>query len=535
LIEGEVVSRTLAICLAVHLCAGSWALAQADDEARLQAEVTAASRRFDAIIDAGLAKAGLTAVPAAEHGQFYRRLHLDIAGRIPDLIDVADYIDDPSENKQYIWADKLFKSERFAVHFANIFRSFILPSNNNVQVGAFAPQFDAFLRERLQSEAGWDSIVRSILSSQSMSPYDVDRPVQRAPAVANVFFAVNENKPENLASSVSRVFLGVKLECAQCHAHPFASWKREQFWEFAAFFSNVNQAVGFNQSLRVGREILIPGTNTTVKSKFLDGKSPDWKPTSDPRQVLAEWVTDRKNPYFAKAAADFLWCYFFGVSLLEQIEHAESEEGPSHPELLQALADEFVAHNFDLKFLMRAIVQTKAYQRSSGHPGKDSSLETAMFARMPVRGLTASQIFDSILSATGIQETGLPPINPNFVQPGQQLGLRGQFLLRFEGEEKSSERQTSILQALFLMNNKELTDKLKVQSNESLRVIATGSAYRDTASRVDSLYRWVLSRPPRGEETQRLVRYIDGGRDRTRAFEDVYWVLLNSGEFLLNH
>lgn len=516
-----------------------------DAEARIKAEVMAASKRIDAAIEARARKAGMKVAGPADPAQFYRRVNLDLVGCIPDLVDAADYVSDDRDEKRWIWTEKLFADPRFASHFANIYRAFLLPNNSNVQQSGLVVQFETFLRQKLQANVSYDSMVREILMPQNAN--GMARNFAFNGGVANgssaAFYFANENKPENLASSASRLFLGVKLECAQCHAHPFASWKREQFWEFAAFFRTINpsQPIDLNgaQPVAVGRnEIQIPGTNTVVKAKFLDGTNPEWKDNDYPPQVLAEWVSNAKNPYFAKATADFLWSYFFGVSLLEQIEHADAEDSISNPDLLQVLAEELVNHNFDLKFLMRAIVHTEAYQRTT-QGGAGDHQEVALFARMQVRGLTGEQVYDSVLAAIGAKRETTPQFNNNaFVQPGQPMNLRGQFLTRFNGEEKAGERQTSILQALFLMNNKELADKVKMQNNESLRTIATGTSYENTGARIRSLYMWVLSRPPRSEEVERLARYVDSGgptRDRTRAFEDVFWVLLNSGEFLLNH
>jgi len=525
------VKRIVAICLVIVLGLGERVRAQSADEARLQAEVYAVSKRIDAAINARLQKAAVSIAAPADPAQFYRRVNLDLVGSIPDLVDAGDYVGDDRDDKRWIWTEKLFADEQFARHFANVYRAFLLPNNSNVQLGGFAVQFESFLRQKLQTNASYDAIVREILIPQA----------GRGEAFLNVgnsgvstaFYVANENKPENLASSASRLFLGVKLECAQCHAHPFASWKRDQFWEFAAFFSSVSQNNGIAVANR--NEIQIPGTNTVVKARFLDGTMPNWQDSDFPPQVLASWIGSAKNPYFARAAADFLWSYFFGVSLLEQMEHAEAEDSAANPELLQVLAEELSRHDFDLKFLMRAIVHSEAYQRSS-QGGQANSVEVALFARMQVRGLTGEQIYDSVMAAIGARRDMQP--TSMFQQPGQPLNLRSQFLAHYNSEEKSGERQTSILQALFLMNNKELSEKIKMGGNESLRTIATGASYPNTAARVNSLYMWVLSRPPRPAETARLVRYIDAGgptRDRLRAFEDVFWVLLNSGEFLLNH
>ena len=222
--------------------------AQGGDADKLQAEVKALSARVDEIIDKSLREAGVKAAPAAEPYQFYRRLNLDLGGKIPDLLDIRDYLDDPSPDKRWIWAEKLIQPDEksrdkdaFVNHFANVLRAHMITTDNNFQVIGQLPSFEAWLKQRLQANMAYDSMVRELLTGQ---PFGNPQPFGGQPGNVQgstaAFFFSNENKAENLAGSTARIFLGVKLECAQCHAHPFAKWTREQFWEFAAFFNNIN-------------------------------------------------------------------------------------------------------------------------------------------------------------------------------------------------------------------------------------------------------------------------------------------------------
>jgi len=363
------------------------------------------------------------------------------------------------------------------------------------------------------------------------------------------FYFVNENKPENLAAATTRTFLGVKLECAQCHAHPFAKWSRDQFWEFAAFFAGIqpgNVRGGIqpipNNNNPGPRTIKIPGTDKVVKAKFLSGQEPAWKDSDSSRMVLADWVTSAANPYFAKAAVDHIWGYFFGVSLLEPIMEPNDDSPITYPELLDEMARQFTEQNFDLKFLIKAIVHTEAYQRASTGLTRATKEDYNLFTRMPVRGLTPEQLFDSVAEATHYQQAGMS-MNNN-LQPfnNQPLTPRSQFLGKFTNQDRRHETQTSILQALFLMNGKFLAEQIKPENNGSFQTLLNSMDVSGkplpTAKRVESLYVWVLARLPRPEETERLVRYIDSGGplgDPRRAMSDVYWALLNSAEFMLNH
>ena len=223
----------------------------------------------------------------------------------------------------------------------------------------------------------------------------------------------------------------------------------------------------------VAREITIPGTAKVVKAKFLTGDEPKWKGNEPTRGVLADWITSPKNPYFAKATADMVWQYFFGVSLLEPIMEPSDDSPITHPQLLNDLAESLIAHDFDLKFLMRAIVHTQAYQRSSGNHGKVTKDDYVLFTRMPVRGMSPEQLYDSVIEAVigpkGHDASGI--YQPNFeFGPRQGNVGRAEFLAKFVNQDKRHESQTSILQALFLMNGKFLADKIK--SNENLDIIA---------------------------------------------------------------
>lgn len=478
----------------------------------------------------------------ASDGVFLRRLYIDLGGRIPDLTTVEDFLDKSKQG--YLFPreaeiDKLLstpsgKHYSYADNFAHYFRSLMLTENaNNFQAQQLRPSFEAWLRQRLQSNTGYDKMVHELLTSNAN--FNGGGMNNVSPAA---FYFSNENKVENLAGSTSRIFLGVKIECAQCHPHPFAKWKKEQFWEYAAFFGGMQQFNGRQQQpiSQFLREIKIPDTNKVAKARFLDGTNPKWQDGVPTRKTLADWVTAPNNPYFARAAVDHVWSYFFGISLLEPIMEPTDDSPPAHPELLDAMAKEFANQGYNLKFLVRAIVLTRAYQRESVAMSPKTKEQVQLFAKMPVRGMTPEQFFDSVCEATDHEEQ---VVGPQFNNGGfGPRTPRQEFLSKFTTQDKRSETQTSILQALFLMNGKFVADRTKptYESNKSLFTIATVPA--PAARRVLSLYRLVLSREPRPEESARYAAYINRGGatgNTAQAVADVYWALLNSAEFMLNH
>jgi hypothetical protein len=489
--------------------------------------------------------------PLAEDAIFYRRLHLDLVGRIPDLTRVRDFNDsvkDEGRRDERRWnaVETCLRDELTARHFANLWRTIIIGRSSNQQFQFFFPQFEAWLEDGIKKNTPLDKMTRDILTVQNVG----GQPIQAFGGnmqglTPTAFFAVNEGKAENLAGATARVFLGVKIECAQCHKHPFAKWTREQFWEFAAFYSGQNVFAPQQQprkkgempiSFTPGKEIVIPEINKVVKAKYLSGKEPEWGTFSDSRKVLADWVTSAENPYFARAMADHLWAYFFGVSLLEPILEPSDDSPVTHGELLDKLAQELIAHKFDQLFLVRAMVHTRAYQRSSGGPELATKEDYHLFLRMPIRSLTPEQIYDSVVVATNIKDQTVS-YDPRFGNPFQQVNTpRGQFLQKFGTQDRRYDPQTSILQALFMMNGKFLNARTRTETNGDLAELARQPT--NATEKIKTMYRWVMSREPRPEELARHVAYLESGgptRNHERAIEDIYWALLNSPEFLLNH
>jgi hypothetical protein len=269
-----------------------------------------------------------------------------------------------------------------------------------------------------------------------------------------------------------------------------------------------------------------------VKARFLDGKEPEWKGEGT-RPTLVEWMTAADNPYFAKAAVNRMWAHFFGVGLVDQPDGPGDEHPAHYTELLDELAREFIAHNYDVKFLIRALLASQTYQRAST-VSHASQKDLRLFARMPLRGLSPEQLFDSLAVATEYQDNS--PANPLAAFGGGPRSPRTQFLAKFGAQDQKTDYQTSILQALYLMNNEFIADRTSVHKNRTLATLAEQRT--GTARKVESLYLVVLSRKPRPEESDRFVRYVDAGGpagDPKKALSDVFWVLLNSPEFILNH
>jgi hypothetical protein len=515
-------------------------------------DAPALAARIDQLLAQRWAAVGARPAPPADDGEFLRRVYLDLAGRIPSVAETRAFLRDRRADRRAHLVERLLSSPRYAVHFTNVYRALLIPeAGNNFQVRLQQGGFETWLKQRLAKNAGYDQVVRDLLTAPISGRGGFPFGAGGAGGDPLTFYLAKEFKPENLAAGTARAFLGVSVECAQCHNHPFADWKREQFWGFASFFAGI-------QSRRIQdflapekedpskRQLPIPGTQRVAKARFLDGAEPQWEPKSGPRTTLADWITSPANPYFARATVNRAWAYYFGSGLVEPIdEMVGSSSTASHPEVLDLLANEFIAHKFDLKFLARTLTATRAYQRTSvtTHPSQD---DPTLFARMRLRGLTPEQLFDSVAQATGYRDSGG---GDDFLSGlvGGARSARSEFLTRFASSDRPTEAQTSILQALTLMNGKVTTAATSLQKSETLAAVVD-APFASTADRVEALYLATLTRKPTGKEIDRAVQFLHDAKDRARAkgdkamraagreaLADLFWALLNAPEFILNH
>ena len=507
-----------------------------------------------ALIDRHLAKdweaRGIVPAEVTDDAEFVRRAYLDLVGRAPKASEARAFIDDTAADKRVKLVDRLLTMPGHANHFAAVTRAQWLPqTTTNFQLAQFGTQFETWLRTRYRENTPADQVVKRILTVKmtvnNQNPtfrfVQADGTDPDGIAVAG-FYSANEGKPENVGSAVSRLFLGMKLECAQCHDHPFAPYTKDQFWQFAAFFSELSPLagprpgfVGPTQPQSDRNRIGIPGTDKKVTATFFDGTNPAWSPDRVPRVELADWLVSAKNPYFAKNTANRVWAHFFGIGIQDPVDEPGENNPPSHPELLKELGQAFADSGFDNRTLIRAITRTRAYQLTSKmtHPGQ---ADPRRFARMNLKGLTPAQLFDSLVAATGFREPAAfrNQANFGFVQPGNP---RSQFLNRFVNTDRPTETSTTILQALMLMNGQFIGDQTDLAKSEVLAAIVDVPGW-DTKQRVSTLFLTAFARNPTPDELDKFGSYVDRGGakgDKKQALADVFWVLLNSPEFLFNH
>jgi hypothetical protein len=338
-------------------------------------------------------------------------------------------------------------------------------------------------------------------------------------------------KPEELGTTTARIFLGMRLDCAQCHKHPFDRWTQEDFWGYAAFFAQTEQRSQNSSRVRLvdvkQGEAKLPDSDTIVPTKYLGGSLADANEGGTRRQQLAIWMVSRDNPYLARATVNLVWAQLFGRGLVEPLDDFGDHNPPSHPELLSELSQFFVHNDCNLRELYRTLVNTRAYQLSSRPKGKPEPAPE-LFAFMTVKTLTPEQLYDSLsrIALNRPAESQDPLSNPQ----------RQAFLIQMQTQTRTvTDFETGVPQALTLMNGPE--SSLATERPDGGLLAALEAPFFDDAARVDTAFLAALARPPRDEEKARFVGYLQASptSDRSQAVSDVVWALLNSAEFTLNH
>jgi hypothetical protein len=392
---------------------------------------------------------------------------------------------------------------------------------------------ERWFAQALNANKSWDRIVFDLLTASG---------TQDQNGAVTVFMA--NPKPDKVTDVVTRLFLGVQLQCAQCHDHPFTGWKRTEYWGMAAFFSKVSQSGNQKKAVKNGNVVAIseavtpqgkkakqPESALKVAPKFLQGEEPKLSANQPYRPVLARWLTSPNNPFFARALANKVWAHFFGRGLVNPVDDMHDDNAPTHPELLAILAEQFKANHFDLKYLIRAICNSQAYQRTSRPAGSNED-DNEYFSHAAVRVLSPAQLYDSLTMVLGRRAEPKGPKGKKGAAPKKgNLSARDQFLAFFRVEDgaRPTEYQAGIPQALRLMNS----PQINAETPAVARAIQVG-ANRPPAV-IEQLFLAALARRPTAAEVKRLTEYVRRQQNPQSGYADVLWALVNSSEFALNH
>lgn len=483
---------------------------------------------IDQQIDAQLAEAKVKPAPRSDDAEFLRRAYLDLTGVVPPADETRRFLDDRDPAKRAKLIDGLLASEAYGRRQADVWVPRLIPRDSDNRFIDRRP-FDKWLVEGFNSNRPWDQMVHDIVTASG--------PMDKNPAVT--FFLTNRSV-DKLTDTVCQDFLGVQLACAQCHNHPFTDWKQNEYWAMAAAFSKVQpdrvanpKKAGKDYSPGV-RELpaksrakdFFPEGAKTVPVKFLGAKeSPKLRSTEPYRPALADWMTSKDNPFFARAMVNRTWFQLFGRGFVNPVDDMHEDNEPSHPELLDELARQFAAGGFDLKQLIRGITNSQAYQRTSRpSPGTN---DPKLFARQTVKVMGPEMLFDSLTRVTG----GIPAAggrNGKGQNQPRALGLTPRdrfvdFYLAGADTANPTEFDAGIPQALKLMNSRPLTGGPGV----ALRYARPADS---VAKNVENMYLATLSRRPTTAEVGQVQALIARGQPLER-YGDLLWALLNSSEF----
>ncbi len=486
----------------------------------------AAAKFIDDEINKRLAAAKIPASPPCSDEEFVRRAYLDLTGVIPPAEKAKAFLESADPQKRARLVDELLEDPNFGRHLADVWQARLMPRDSANRFVLREP-FVRWLEEQFNKNTPWDKLVAGLVTASGS--------VEDNPAVT--YFLTNRSV-DKLTDSVSQNFLGVQLQCAQCHNHPFTGWKQTEYWGMAAFFEKVrpdnpknankgadNSKIGVQEGAgRTKAKDFFPESAKNVPPKFLGGPEPRLSPSEPYRPVLAKWLTAPDNPYFARAIVNRTWAMLFGTGFVNPVDDMHDENRPSHPELLDSLARGFAAGGFDLKNLYRGICASRAYQRTS-RPKGENHKDDQLFSHMAVKVLSPEQLFDSLATVTG---AGGGPERAAKGGKGGPVGARAQFVQFYlAGAEAANptEYEAGIPQALRLMNS-------RITGNPALirRFAAPGDKPADV---IEKIYLTALSRRPTPAEQKRLTEYVAKAATPAEAYGDILWAVLNSSEFAM--
>ncbi|MGE3806636.1 MAG: DUF1553 domain-containing protein [Gemmataceae bacterium] len=512
------------------------------------------ARNFiDVLIDKQLARLNLPASPACSDSEFVRRAYVDTIGRLPTAAETSAFLENKAKDKRDVLIDDLLKRPEFVDYWTYKWADILMLNGTLLRPQAIKAYYQ-WIHKHVEADTPWDEFVRAVITASGDSYSNG----------ATNFYALHQS-PEDMTENVSQAFLGLSIGCAKCHNHPLEKWTNDQYYAMANIFARV-KAKGWGGEPRNGDglrtlyvvasgELIQPRTGQPRPPTPLDGESIPFNDPGDRRLHLARWLTAPDNPYFARAITNRVWANFFGVGLVEAIDDMRISNPASNEELLLAAAKFTVEKKFDLKELMRAILQSNAYQRTS-RPLPGNQKEKRFFSRYYPRRMMAEVMHDAIVQVTGVptkfefvafpgadrQKTTAYPQGTRAIQL-YDSAVENYFLQTFGRNQRrivcECERsdEPSMVQVLHLANGKTINEKLKTTGNKIDDVLKRRRQGTTDEAILDEIYLMCLSRYPQAKERKALLELLpeQGAKNEREVFEDLFWGVLNSREFLFNH
>ena len=487
---------------------------------------------------------GIPPSPIADDATFLRRVTLDLTGRLPTVAEMKDFLAARDPGKRAAKVDALLDSAEYAEYFANKWSALLRNQRTQPLYARGSYLFWSWIRDAMADNLPFDQFARQVVAASGT--------LDQHPPVA-WYRQVKEAKQQ--MEDVAQLFLGTRMQCAQCHHHPFEKWSQEDYYGLAAFFANVARKPAGDryEELVYHKRGTAQMTNIRTKQPVLPtrlgAERLELKPEQDPRQALADWMSAKDNPFFAHTLVNRYWKHFFNRGLVEPEDDMRETNPPVNPELLHALAQDFTHHGYDLKRLIRVITTSTTYQLSAV-PNEHNAKDRQNFSRYYPKRLTAEVLYDAVntLVAAESQFAGQAPGTRAVALPDNSYNQTTYFLTVFGRPDSASAcecertQEASLAQSLHLLNASEIQTQLARADGRAERLAKDP---RPDDDKVGDLYHIALSRDPNAQELKlalgHLGRKTEGKEgdarlaSRREAFEDILWALLNTKEFLFNH
>ena len=483
----------------------------------------------------------------ADDGEWVRRVHLDIVGRIPDLETVEDFMADKAKDKRAKLIEDLLEDPAYIRNFTTIWTNNLIGRSTRGRNQLNRPALEKFLRMSFAKNRAWKDIVYDLVSAEGH--YDENGAVN--------FLLAHLNDGAVPATAITaRLFLGMQIQCTQCHKHPFNDWKQDQFWEFNSFFKQARRQEYRKYDEKTGRMVIdfveltsnnfegavfFEQRNAEMKVAYpkFNGSEVEPGAATNRRKELAKLMTTGEKPQIAYAMVNRMWGHFFGYGFTKPIDDMGPHNAPSNPALLERLTEEFVKSGYDLKQLCRWIANSEAYNLTSKFNAKNTrdnppGGETPLFSHVYLKSMSPEQLYDSLIVATAAHKSGQS--NWEQAEKKRQEWLR-QFFTAF-GTDENDESTTfdgTIPQALMLMNGELIKNAVSNANGSLLHTVLTDKSPGGESGKVKKLYLATLCRVPSRKEITTAQKILGGPRPSVEAFEDLFWALLNSNEFIFNH
>ena len=472
--------------------------------------------------------------------EFVRRAYLDCIGRMPTTAEAKAFLDDKDAKKRDKLIDSLVEMPEFADFWALKWADVLRSSRKTIQVkGSYG--FQAWLKQQFRQNTPWDQVVRTIITANGNT---------FANPPANYYRIAKD--PQSLAETTAQLFLGVRMQCAKCHNHPFERWSQDDYYGMAAWFAQVKTkpepVIGAKPAApasnaaevvflaRTG-EVTQPRTGKTMKPRFMGVGDAELKPGEDRRGALAVWLTAANNAFFSKSVANRVWFHLMGKGIVDPVDDFRDSNPACNDELLDALASDFAKNNFDMKHLVTTIMKSRTYQLSA-QPTESNKDDTKYFSHAVTKLLSAEQLLDAICDFTAVPEkfAGLPlgtratqlpdgevnhPFLKAFGQPARELAC-----------ECERESDGNLAQALQLINGPTVNEKVRNAGNRLAKLL---EAKKSNDEILSELFFAALARAPFDDEKKIALGHVAKGADKRKAWEDVVWAIINTREFLFRH